>query len=979
MTDTAVLAAISALSKKVDGIGGSEALDIPIAYTTIDKSEGPVTQAYIGSSGVQRNAASVRVGNDIYYFGGDDTSTVTTNCLKVDVTTGIPTAIAPYPNPNGISYAKAVEIPGNKILVVGGQTSATLGGSPQTNVYVYDITKKTWDTSVSYANPTYGGPYIDIYQYNGVVFIVGTRSPTSATSDYIYYKNFSIGHVPSSAWSTISSGSDIGGGASAQVGSKVYVFGGDAAATWELNLESLGIFAKAAGPNIWRDAKTIAIGSTVYVMQGESSGTFQPLLYAYDTVANTWTARTNIPASDTGSTVFTNSTTKFWLARVNGVLYEYDIAGNSWTTKTSNSLTIHPYLDGYMEGNEVMVPTSSVYGIISNYNVSTDTWRTSTIIPNVKGSATVAVGTKIYSFSGWTTSSTSPVNVSMVYDTTTKKWSQLTNIPTARWRATATHVNGKIYVIGGVQAGGSSSNKIEVYDVTNNSWVNGTNAPVSLGWPDAGVGQDGKIYATGGDRYVYIYDPTGNSWTTSLQNPVSRSAQASTLKNNKVYTVSSSSGYSIYDIASNTWISYNTVESPYPKAMFTYNNRVFMLNNNNNNILELDEVAGKWNPVTYTEFNSNGLDQYAESACLMGSRLYFVGPSGLYSMAYYDIGEGWWNSVTPDATNRYSPASAVYGNNLYIVGGSNTIANSGALNYVRMWSGKDNTWTNITTLASARLDMGAAVHGDYLYVFGGTSSAGAALNSVEQVHLKSGTVAAKANTPVNMSYCKAVTVGDYIYVHASTSLYRYNPNADTWMLVTNTAIQYAYTSPMVTDGQYIYWLGGNSVGALWTIRFDPEEWVFTSLADIPRSHYRGQGTYVSGKLIASGGDLQGTDIYDIETNTWTSLDAPVYPNRKLGTMEAVDGKIVLFGGSDTGGTILPNGLVESFVLPYDTVDPLEIEKTGIYYSMTNGITLRNETTGREGDGIAITPEHTVYAVGSAVDSGSATSIEVLKT
>src|SRR6478752_5107048 len=149
MTDAAVLGAISALSKKMDSLGGSQALDIPIEYTTIDRSEGEITHTYQSFVPAYYNSASVRVGNYIYYFGGDDGSTVKDAASKVDITTGKMSRISPYPNTGGVAYAKAIEIPGNRIVVVGGQTSITLGTSTNTNVYVYNIDSDTWDSGYS--------------------------------------------------------------------------------------------------------------------------------------------------------------------------------------------------------------------------------------------------------------------------------------------------------------------------------------------------------------------------------------------------------------------------------------------------------------------------------------------------------------------------------------------------------------------------------------------------------------------------------------------------------------------------------------------------------------------------------------------------------------------------------------------------------------------------------------------------------------
>lgn len=980
MTDTAVLAAISALSKKVDGIGGNEVLDLDVTYTTVDKSEGIVSQNYQAFTGVLNESASVSIGNDYYYFGGDDGTTVSNIAVKFNTVTGKYTQISSVPI--NITAATAVVVNG-KIAVLGGRQSTSSGSNIQTSAVVYDPETDTWAT---HTNLPYGSIPASAVSYGNMVYIYGADEGTAM--DYWHYRDFSS---TGNNWSSNSSG--VGNaryGVSVAIGSTAYVFSGYDTSVYSMDMGSRAVTTKAAGPVAMRMAKAVVVGTKVYLMQPTGSSTYYTYNYVYDTVANTWTQLAAIPISTTYSQTVTNGTSKIWLvggSSSNGnKIYEYDIAGNTWTAKTNAPFSIPISSLGqntiYYDAGYVYVPGNSA-GSMMKFDTVANTWSTPFITMAATNPAVVGVGSKIYAFGGIVGSTYQ--NTTMVYDTLTRTWELKTPMARTRQGANAIHLNGKIYVIAG--ANSSSLANVDIYDIATDSWTTGANTPVTGGVGfTATLAGNGKIYGTYSIAALYEYDPAANTWTTKATNPVGRNGTTQTPVGigNKVYVTSSSVGYDVYDIDTNTWSVGSSTSSGYYGVGFEYNGKAYIYYKSSDRIGVLTP-GGSLGHVTYTDYNNKGL-YYIRTAALVGSKFYFVGPHGLRPMATYDIDEAYWNSVAPRGGTALSQfATAVKGGNLYVVGGSANSSYSSGTSSIYRYDAKQNYWYSFASMPSGvRVTPAAAIWNDSLYVFGGENSSGTDSAVVEEFNLNSGLVTTKAPMSAATQYVYAATCGDYIWVlrDSNSYLWRYDPKTDSWLQASSISQFYYNNAGMVSDGEFLYFFGGYSGNELRVMRFNPDTYVWSTLRSMPHEHTNGSSTYVDGKIYVSGGSSSSIDVYDISTGYWSTLpDTPIYSNRAEGGLEFIDGKIVMLGGYpySNSTTLFDSMGVEALAIPYREVDSLDINEAGIYHSLTPDLTLRNENSGREGDTVAAAPLHDIYPVGKSVDKRQATSIEVLKT
>jgi N-acetylneuraminic acid mutarotase len=214
------------------------------------------------------------------------------------------------------------------------------------------------------------------------------------------------------------------------------------------------------------------------------------------------------------------------------VTEEYDSVANTWTAKAQmptarHSFGIAVYQNKiYCIGGSTNGPRLAVNEV---YDPATDTWETKTSMPTARGALSAnAVNGKIYLMGG------DPANTTNeAYDPSTDSWTTQAQIPIDAVYSESAVVNNKIYLFGGL----SSRNSTQIYDPETNTWTSG--APIPTGVAEgaavatAGVNAPFRIYVVGGDTtYVrngvtfgnvtdlnQVYDPESNTWSTGAPLP----------------------------------------------------------------------------------------------------------------------------------------------------------------------------------------------------------------------------------------------------------------------------------------------------------------------------------------------------------------------------------------------------------------------------------------------------------------------------
>ena len=91
---------------------------------------------------------------------------------------------------------------------------------------------------------------------------------------------------------------------------------------------------------------------------------------------------------------------------------------------------------------------------VDEYDPSTDTWTTKSVIPSARRSlSTSALDGKIYAFGGYVPGVSGHPGVATVevYDPATDTWTTAPDMPTGRFGPRTSVVDGKIYAIGGME------------------------------------------------------------------------------------------------------------------------------------------------------------------------------------------------------------------------------------------------------------------------------------------------------------------------------------------------------------------------------------------------------------------------------------------------------------------------------------------------------------------------------------------------
>ena len=279
----------------------------------------------------------------------------------------------------------------------------------------------------------------------------------------------------------------------------------------------------------------------------------------YDISTDTWTstttnpnlklsvARYNLAAAAAGNKIlFAGGDT----GNSSAVVDMYDVSTNTWTsTSTNPNLKLsfaRPNLAAAATGNKILFAGGDYLGgvdVVDMYDVSTDTWTSKSTNSNFKLSvgrynlAAAAAGNKIF-FAGGLTNSTTYSSVVDIYDISSESWST-TTLSVARSNLAAAAAGNKIFFAGGLINSTTRSSVVDIYDISSESWSTATLSLPRSRLAGAAVGN--KILFAGGEyaansatNIVDIYDITTNKWIIDYLNASVTSFTATRL-NDKIF------------------------------------------------------------------------------------------------------------------------------------------------------------------------------------------------------------------------------------------------------------------------------------------------------------------------------------------------------------------------------------------------------------------------------------------------------------
>lgn len=235
----------------------------------------------------------------------------------------------------------------------------------------------------------------------------------------------------------------------------------------------------------------------------------------------------------------------------------------------------------------------------------------------------------------------------------------------------------------------------------------------------------------------------------------------------------------------------------------------------------------------------------------------------------YDIASDTWSAGAPAPLPvRSEGAAATHGGNLYAVGGRPAFLVGSRL---ERYTVATDTWTTLSPMPTPRSGLAAAVVGDALYAIGGRAGtapcSGGPTAAVERYDIASDTWTAVAPLPAPRSDIAAIDHGGRIFVFGGCSPFAplntvsiYDPTTDSW----------SAGAPMPRARAALYQVG-----------------------------IKGNQIYVMGGVTSTVLDRATVDVYNVTTNSWTTLPPSANMLDPRGEMGVVShgGRIYTVGGA----------------------------------------------------------------------------------
>ncbi len=240
----------------------------------------------------------------------------------------------------------------------------------------------------------------------------------------------------------------------------------------------------------------------------------------------------------------------------------------------------------------------------------------------------------------------------------------------------------------------------------------------------------------------------------------------------------------------------------------------------------------------------------------------------------------------------------------------------------------------------------------------------------------------QVTVPSNTSCRASATVGGKLYAFSgfagpSTEAEVYDPVTDSWSDIASMPTPHACGMGAAVDGR-IYVIGGSKqfgfhLGSTAIDVYNPatDQWNEEgSLAPMPRPRLNPYGAAVGGKIYVFGGKagpdgltvLDVVDVYDLSTDTWSTLGTPMPQGRIVAAAAVIDEMILVIGGmvSDGGGRVQTSSVAK--------FDPAIGDSLDAWTACEPMLTPRGELAAAVVDGI-------VYAIAGNNETGHLDVVE----
>ena len=279
------------------------------------------------------------------------------------------------------------------------------------------------------------------------------------------------------------------------------------------------------------------------------------------------------------------------------------------------------------------------------------------------------------------------------------------------------------------------------------------------------------------------------------------------------------------------------------------------------------------------------------------------------------------------------------------------------------------TWANLAPAQPASPNFSRMEHayvkaGNKFYMIGG---GGGSAYPVKIYDPLTNLWTTGATAPVDFHHFQAVELNGLIYVIGAEqasytagnlvdNIYIYNPINDSW--TTGPEIppsRNRWSAGAIAHKGKIYVVAGivgsqstSGIEVPWFDEFDPATGTWTQLEDAPRGRDHTQAAIINNKLYVAGGRNSNAgagvedavvlpvDMYDFQTNTWTTLPNNIPTGRGGCFVAAYNGELLVMGGERTYGALNVVEALNPQTNTWRTLAPMNVGRHATQAIVANG-------------------------------------------
>lgn len=291
----------------------------------------------------------------------------------------------------------------------------------------------------------------------------------------------------------------------------------------------------------------------------------------------------------------------------------------------------------------------------------------------------------------------------------TLTFQNLTDMPVGRGATNSIIVDDNIYVSNGYKDTEGNANYIEKYNITDNRWslVNSSLIPKKFANSET---YHNKIYIFNGlgNSKLEILDLSSNKITKGADNPFYASGSGSALHNGKIYVFGGSgvndakktiysNKFQYYDIASDTWNSLPDMPTFKETRGKIVNDKLYVIggfNGTSSNLIDVYDL----NTNRWTNQYTMPVGVSGHSLAVLSDKIFIVGGyNDKTFLAYFDTATNELHQLSSNMIPRRHSTAAIYGHQLYIIGGNTTTNANSAIKSTQVADISENALAANTT------------------------------------------------------------------------------------------------------------------------------------------------------------------------------------------------------------------------------------------------------------------------------------------